>query len=687
MLHKVAREQGSKCYTCFLEYLLPCFLLFLLTTNVIAQGGTESLLPPGDRPPPTVFDRIATAGGDEDYEDADHVIVYDLTVNRVKESGVTEIDGYILYKVLTDDGCKDVGVLTWGYDPLSSYVRVDEVNVIRDDEKIIVDVGKILDMPAPQSGIYWGNRLKMLQLPRLKVGDGIEVRTFRKGFTYALLNQDPPGDENYIPPMPGEYFDIVRFEATAPIIEKKYVLMFPKSKRLQSQVYNGTLYSSTNYSVDSTIYAWWALDVPKWKPERYRPSSTDLVTKVVMSSAESWEAKSRWFYEINESQFEVTPAIQEKVDQILKDAGVSRGSEDEKAEVLLHWVAQNIRYSGQTMGKGEGYTLHPGWMILRQRSGVCKDIAGMLVTMMRTAKMDSYAAMTMAGSRIEDLPADQFNHCVVALRKDDDRFVMYDPTWVPFYKDIWSKLETEQHYVIGTPAGEDLSRIPYSPPEESPLYVTSRARIDEEGNLEGTIELRGEGAIDSRLRRMITRQRQSELKDYIASVLKPISERVEGITCSYGEPLDFNQWMWITISYSIPEYALPVDDGLEFRSPMMSVTMHNRYLLRPGDYEWPEERHDDIFLYYTQLLSGEEKITLPRGYSFVDPPEVEEVDETYAYFNGGSEMKGRELKISQEIEIRRRQIPPDGYPGFRDAINGAMDYADTVFRVERGGAR
>jgi len=41
----------------------------------------------------------------------------------------------------------------------------------------------------------------------------------------------------------------------------------------------------------------------------------------------------------------------------------------------------------------------------------------MLVTMMRAADMDSYAAMTMAGSRIEDLPADQFNHSVVALKK------------------------------------------------------------------------------------------------------------------------------------------------------------------------------------------------------------------------------------------------------------------------------
>ena len=61
------------------------------------------------------------------------------------------------------------------------------------------------------------------------------------------------------------------------------------------------------------------------------------------------------------------------------DAGATKATDDRKAEVLVHWVAQNIRYSGQTMGEGEGFTLHPANMIFEQRSGVCKDIAGMLI--------------------------------------------------------------------------------------------------------------------------------------------------------------------------------------------------------------------------------------------------------------------------------------------------------------------
>lgn len=664
----------------FLFIIALTFIAFLLQDSALGTG-----LPPGDKPPPTAFDRIESAGSAEDYTDADHVIVYDLSVNRVKESGVTQVDEYVLHKIITVDGCKNFSVLTWDYDPQSSYVKINEVNLIRDGEKIPVDVSKVLDLPAPQSGIYWGNRIKTLQLPRLQVDDGIEIKTFHKGFTYALLAENqPPGDENYIPPMPGEYFDIVRFEGTAPIIEKKYILAIPESKRLHSQVYNGTLYSRTSYTADSTIYCWWALDIPAWKPERYHPGTDDIVTKVVLSTAESWEAKSRWFFEINENQFNFTPAISAKVEEIFKQAEISGAGEDEKAKALVHWVAQNIRYSGQTMGIGEGFTLHTGEMIFRQRSGVCKDIAGMLVTMMRAAGMDSYAAMTMAGSRIEDLPADQFNHCVVALKKADGNFEMYDPTWVPFYKDIWSKLESEQHYVIGTPEGKQLDRIRYSPPEESPLQIESTAIIDKDGNLRGTIDLKGDGAVDSRLRRIASGRRRSELKAYIADMLHPISDRIEGISFEQGDLYDFSKGMWFRINYSVPSYGLPVDGGLEFKSPMMLLTMRNRLLLRPGDYKWEEDRNDDVFLYYTQLVTGAETITLPRGFSLSNPPDDNTIDGTYAFFKGDAEMKGRKLHITQRIELRRRQITPEGYAGFRDAMNGATDFSETVYRVEKG---
>ncbi len=690
----------------------------------------EKSLPPGEHPAPDVFSRVNDAGTAADHGGAGHVIVYDCAKNHVKPTGVTYVDRYTIYKALGPEGCRDLSVLRWNYDPQSSHVEIREVNIIRDGKKIAVDISLVHDLPAPQAAIYWSDRVKTLQLPRLYPGDGIEVTIFRKGFTYALLSTgggvsaagggiadavpggdpshvpgdraavaqapgtgDPkttvatPGDEKYIPPMPGEYFDIVIFSDEAPVIEKRYVLSLPPDKRLHSEIYNGPLYSSTSYTAEANEYSWWGFNLPAAVHERFQPDQSDFAPKVVMATVESWEAKSRWFFDVNRGQFDVTPEISAKVEEILSDAGLSGASEQRKAEALLHWVAQNIRYSGQTMGEGEGFTLHPGSMIFEQRSGVCKDIAGMLITMLRAAGLNSFGAMTMAGSRIDAVPADQFNHCVCALRLKDGTIEMYDPTWVPYNNNIWSLLEAEQHYLVGTPEGEPLSRIPYSPPERSPLKVAHDAVLAEDGTLEGGFRFDGSGAMDSRLRGIVAAARLDEMANAFAGLIAPAGNRVEGIRFRYHEPDDFSSDMWLEINYRIPRFAMSVDGGLEFTSPMMQVVLGNARLFRAASQAWPDERKTDLFLYYTQLVDGVEKIRLPKGYGAADTPSSKQIDETYAYFSGASSSEGRDLKITQRAEIRRRQIPPGGYAGFKAAIDEAKSWSRQTFRAVKGGGK
>jgi transglutaminase-like putative cysteine protease len=666
--------------------LVICILS--MSSSVAGEAGS----PPGEKPPADVFSRVAGAGTADDHKGADHLVVYDYAMNHMKPTGVTYVDSYIIYKVLTAAGCRDRSVLRWNYDPQSSYVEVRDVNIIRGGKKIPVDVTKVRDLPAPQRAIYWKDRIKTLQLPRLEINDGIEITVFRKGFTYALLDGPPqdtsagtPDDDRYIPPMPGEYFDIVLFAGSEPIIEKKYVLSLPADKRLHSEIYNGPLFSATTYDGDRTEYSWWGLNIPPAKHETSQPDWSDFAPKAVMATAESWEAKSRWFFDVNRDQFEVSPGIQEKVDEILKNAGVSNASEEKKAKALVHWVAQNIRYSGQTMGEGEGFTLHPSTMIFEQRSGVCKDIAGMLIAMMRGAGMDSYAAMTMAGSRIDLVPADQFNHCVCALKKDDGTFEMYDPTWVPYNNSIWSLLEAEQHFLVGTPEGEFLSRIDYSPPQESPLVVRHDAKMSDDGTLEGTLRMSGSGAIDGRLRRMVANTRRQEVAHTVAQLFAHVSDRVEVISLANHTPEDFSKDMWIEIKYRIPRFADPIADGFEFQSPMMQVVINDGNLFRAATMRWEDDRETDVFLYYTQLIDGTENIRLPKGYKAVDPPSSKKIDEIYAAFKGTSGMDGRVLKISQHAEIKRRQIPPDGYGGFKKTMDEAKEFGGNVYRIEKGG--
>ena len=171
----------------------------------------------------------------------------------------------------------------------------------------------------------------------------------------------------------------------------------------------------------------------------------------------------------------------------------------EKIAVLTHWVADNIRYSGISMGKGEGFTLHNTKMNYTDRCGVCKDIAGTLISFLRMAGFEAYPAMTMAGSRVESIPADHFNHCVAVVKLSNGTYMPLDPTWVPFCRELWSSAEQQQNYLPGVPEGSDLCITPVSAPENHYVRIKADNRLDADGTLRGTFTLTAEGHLYHRL--------------------------------------------------------------------------------------------------------------------------------------------------------------------------------------------
>lgn len=178
--------------------------------------------------------------------------------------------------------------------------------------------------------------------------------------------------------------------------------------------------------------------------------------------------------------------------------------------MLTHWVVGNIRYSGISMGKGEGFTLHNLKMNYTDRCGVCKDIAGTLIAFLRMVGFEAYPAMTMAGSRVESIPADHFNHCVAVVKLASGTYMPLDPTWVPFCRELWSSAEQQQNYLPGVPEGSDLCTTPVSAPENHYVRIHADNRLDEKGTLRGQFTITAEGQSDSNIRRIFTTGWQSD---------------------------------------------------------------------------------------------------------------------------------------------------------------------------------
>ena len=602
------------------------------------------------------------------YAGYDCVNLLDSTAVTVQPTGSGSFTVCKIVKVMNTRGAVANRILKYDYDPLTAHAEFHRVTIYKANGDVInLDITQQQDYAAPARAIYWGARQIMMEIGRLDPGDIIDYQINKKGFTYALLTGGIGNDESrFIPPMRGQFYDIVPFWTTEPTVRKVYKVNIPMEKEMQFQFYQGECTSSMRYEDGRKTYTFVSTDI---MPTRREPNMVDLfdaAPKLMMSSTPRWQDKSLWFNKVNEDygSFSAIPEAQKKVDELIR----GKKTEMEKIAVLTHWVADNIRYSGISMGKGEGYTLHNLKMNYTDRCGVCKDIAGTLIAFLR-----------MAGSRVESIPADHFNHCVAVVKLSSGTYMPLDPTWVPFCRELWSSAEQQQNYLPGVPEGSDLCLTPVSAPENHYVRIKANNRLDAKGTLTGQFTITAEGQSDSNIRRIFTTGWQSQWQAALESQLLAVSPKARLISVDYGkDPKNYQAApIKMTFRYEIPGYALSGEREMLFK-PMVMNNLYNQvksYLRINTDLE---ERRYGFKDACSRLVELDETIQLPTGYKLAGNGKEDSVQSSAADFEGSLRQDGNKVVLHQKLALKKRVYEAGDWNGFRNAVNAHKSFGDYI---------
>ena len=612
------------------------------------------------------------------YSDYASVTLLDSTNVSVQPTGQGAFSIVKAIKVQTLKGVMTNRVLRYDYDPLTAAAKFKVVRIYHEDGTYTeVDVNKTCDYAAPARMIYWGARQIMLQLDNLKQGDVIYYEIDKKGFTYALLGAGEDDDSRFIPPMRGQFYDIVPFWVSEPTLRKVYRVGMPMEKELQFQFYQGECSSSMRYDDGRKVYTFAMDDVMPFEKEPNMVDLFDAAPKLMMSTTPNWMEKSRWFNKVNEDygSFNAIPEAQKKVDELIK----GKKSEMEKIAVLTHWVADNIRYAGITMGKGEGFTLHNLKMNYTDRCGVCKDIAGTLVAFLRMAGFDAYPAMTMAGSRVESIPADHFNHCVAVVKLSNGTLMPLDPTWVPFCRELWSSAEQQQNYLPGIPEGSDLCVTPVSAPENHYVRINADNSLKADGTLVGKFTISAEGQSDSNIRRIFTTGFQSEWRNTMEKQLLSVSPKAVMKSVDYGRsPKDYQKApISITFTYEIPEYAMTGDGELIFK-PFVMNNLYTQVLTFLRVNTDLKDRKYGFKDSCSRLVEVEEKLSLPSGYKMLGDEKQVNIDGKAADFDGILKQDGGKILLDTRLSLYKRVYSAEDWDDFRNSVNAYKSFGEYI---------
>jgi hypothetical protein len=602
------------------------------------------------------------------YPLAEAVVVYDRQREEYTATGTSVLERACLVKLLAPGAVSGFSRLRVSYSPQYNRAEFLWARLIKADGRLVpLAVDSLEDLPQPASlggTIFWGERDKLLPVPGLEPGDAVEYATRELGGLW--LGPGPLDDSlallaTLATPYRGHFNRTVMFQSGDPVVEMEYAVSGQRSLPLRSAVYNGTLRHRDLSDSLRVEHVWSGRDIPAIVREPRMPSAYDVGLKLIVTTIPSWEWMSRYEFDLADSCLAPDQAIRDKAAELC--AGIA--DRPSRLRALCYYVAREVRYLGLSVGEAEGYQPHPARMTFDQKAGVCKDKAALLVAMLRAEGFDAWYTVTASGSRMEEIPADQSNHAIVAVADGRRGLIYCDPTQADGTMEVLPARSRGQQVNIARPEGDGLRTIPLLPADSNRLAVVNRCSLDASGGLTGTVVLRGSGGQDSGLRRLFAWRPRPGWDGIARDIVRRLYPGATVTDCEHTDPDSVWQPMVIRISYQVPAAAFAVG-ALRMLRP--GLAGYEPWWTDPAHAIELESRRYPVDLGSTFSVVMEDRIALPDGWSAVSLPPAGK-----GKFRGGgwscaAEVDGGAVRCIRRLTVDDPLVPADRYRSYRAAM-------------------
>ena len=585
------------------------------------------------------------------YEPANAVTRYDCTLVQLEADGKSNTLRHYRIALFTDRAVRsyaqDVTVYNVGYDTveiLSARVHLPSGR--------IVDVGPdaVKDVPMPAFGKFFlqNVREKIITFPELSKGAEIEV-------AYREITRDPPMENNFDFSEPFEYRD--------PLQEKYVAITAPASMPLKWKARGGDIPYLKTTEGDRVRHIWSLGNVPQIVPEPGMPPTPEVAKLLFVTTVDSWRAWSRWYSELSQPEM----IADEDVRRAVNELTAGKNSVSEKLDAIFYFVSNDIRYVETALsGRKAGYKPEAAAVTLRNKYGVCRDKAALMVTMLREAGIPADIVLMNPVWKIDgDIPVDQFNHAIVAAYLDG-KTVWVDPT-VEKTKDYLAANEQDRAVLICDEAGQDLQWTPVEPSEQNLYQIQAQSVLDKQGGFQSQITISTRGFPDLILRNVLQSMQPERRANLFKQLVQAIHPTAVIDSLQISDLLDFRTNVTIRLSLHATDYAVEAGRYLLFKVPGQEESLDFLTSSFLGGAEMTKRRYD-LRLESTFAVRVEESVRFPDGYRVRSLPE--NVDLNYGDFRMARQVSSarNRVLIKRVMDFSTLNVPLSEYGKLQDML-------------------
>jgi tetratricopeptide (TPR) repeat protein len=568
----------------------------------------------------------------------------DLTVIRVHPSGLASRFRQIAVEVLDERGARDHRAHAIAFVPGEQQVTIRSARVHRAAGGVEEASGRFIqELSDPSIRMYYDERAEVVELPRLRPGDVVEIAYRVDDLAENMLD--------------GHFGDLLMVQGDEPRRRAAVVLIHPRGMTIHSldPVLTGVRHGQRcgEPDDDHCTRAWEASDVPALPPEEDRPPRDELAARVALSTFGDWGEVSMWFSGLVRDQLVPDERMRRLVDDLVRGLD----TDESRVRAIHEWVVRNTRYVALEFGI-HGYQPYPVTQVVDRGFGDCKDKAALLVAMLGLAGVDASMVLlrTRGAGRVPAQPPSLvlFDHAI-AYVPSLDRFIDGTAEQSGISELPWM----DQGVTALVVDGDGSSRLVTTPIDEP-------ARNVEQSEIE--VSVSAEGDSEARMRQSFQGNRAAFMRYELQAAALREERLVQRLGLRWpGARLVEHRFV------EVEDLERPVELEVRFHAPSMVRTEGGHLaieLAQPRDLgqRWVRRstRRTPLELGEPPHREVEDRtVVLPANATVEVLPEAVSIESQFGDLEIEVSRDGRQVRVRTVLEIRVDRVEPDAYVELR----------------------
>jgi hypothetical protein len=463
-----------------------------------------------------------------------------------------------------------------------------------------------------------------------------------------------------------------------PIFLSKVEMAIDSTRKLITQNHKIDVPISHETRSGYNFYKWEYSQVPAVVEEDALIDGIDSYAYNMITSLPDWSPIVKWYQQKTYRLLEPTYETQDIIAEVIKPDM----TDHEKVVALYDYITKEIKYSYVSFLQSNFTPKKPG-KTCSAGIGDCKDVATLMITMLRELKIKSWYVLVKTSnySKSDILPSLNFDHVIVGYELDGElKYLDLTTNYYPHY--VLTNMDVGATALIIREGETEVFKLPldHLDPKKNRISSTTKAKLKDDRGIDLDCKLSFPGIAGANRREYLTRLNDEEKRNYVldefgSGIFDHLTVQnfdIVGLN-EINTPLGWN------ISGTANTYSDKVLDFFVFKIPFpISVQYHPAI--------GAEKRYNSLDLeQITEVapLDLSVEIELPKGYKVVKLPSEIKIDNQFGYYQLTFEKTSKGIKATKMQGFKKPIVSPEDFAEFRAFYLKMLDADGTLIPVKK----